>query len=342
MNNVRIPRPDDWHVHFRADALLPITLRYASRCFNRCVAMPNLAQPLINAQLIAAYGAQIQEQLPPNSKLHPLLTLYLTDTTSPAELEKAYRIKNFFAVKWYPAETTTHSTAGVAKISNCYKLLETMEKLDVPLLIHGESSASSADAFDRERIFLDKELPQVRNRFPELKITLEHISTKEAAIYLREASAKTAATLTPHHLKYNRNDMLDTHINPHLYCKPLLKREEDRLALCDLVLSRCSRLFLGSDSAPHLRSNKETDQGCAGIFSAPFLIEIYTAIFAELQALEYLADFASRNGALFYGFPIATETIELIQTDQKVPLLIEDLVPMAAGETLSWSLNIEK
>ena len=338
MNHIEIPRPDDWHIHFREGDILSRTLGFASRCFNRCVAMPNLSQPLINAELVASYGTQLARNLPTNSKLQPLLTLYLTEQTNSKELKKAADIDNFFAVKWYPAGTTMHSAAGVADISKCYEVLEAMEKLDIPLLVHGESAVPADDVFDRERIFLEKEFLMVRERFPRLRITLEHISTKEAVAYLRSSSNRTAATLTPHHIKYNRNDMLAVHLNPHLYCKPVLKTEQDRLALCDLVLSGFARLFLGSDSAPHTRERKESSCGCAGVFSSPFLIEIYTEIFAELGALTQLANFSSRNGAQFYGFPPTTEKIRIARRECRVPTSIGDFVPMAAGETLSWNL----
>ena len=343
MEKIRIPAPDDWHVHFREGALLPLTLLASSRCFNRCVAMPNLTQPLINARLVQDYAAAIHKQLPTDTRTQPLFTLYLTEALSGKELKESQKIKNFFAVKWYPVGTTTHSTAGVRDIRECYKLLEAMEEQDIPLLIHGETV--SDDVFDRERLFIEKELPQLRARFSQLRITLEHISSKEAVDYLKESSEKTAATLTAHHLKYNRNDMLGSQLKPHLYCKPLLKRERDRLALCELVASGFNRVFLGSDSAPHLRAAKETDHGCAGVFSAPFLMEIYTDIFAELGILRHLANFASRNGANFYQFPITQHEIELIQKPCKVPFLIKEhnmeLVPMAAGETLNWSLNVK-
>jgi len=341
MEKILLPKPDDWHVHFREGPLLPITLAASARCFKRCVAMPNLTKPITSANQIRDYGVLIKQSLPNRTSLQPLFTLYLTENLSKEELELALKISNFFAVKWYPAGTTTHSDAGVRNIEKCYELLAAMEEWDVPLLVHGESM--SGDVFERERIFIDNELPRLRARFPQLRITLEHISTKEAVAYLKDSSAKTAATITPQHLRYNRNHMLASYIKPHFYCKPLLKKEPVRLALCDLLASGFNRVFLGSDSAPHIRQDKETAHGCAGVFSAPFLLEIYTDIFTELGIAHLLADFAARNGAHFYHFPLTTEEIELVRKPCQVPAKIHqngvELIPLAAGEVLNWSLN---
>ncbi len=341
IEKIRLPKPDDWHVHLREGALLPITLAASARCFKRCVAMPNLINPITSADQIRDYGRLIKQNLPSNTSLQPLFTLYLTENLSKEELKLALEISDFFAVKWYPAGTTTHSDEGVKNIAKCYELLEAMEEWDVPLLVHGESM--SGDVFARERIFIDDELPGLRARFPQLRITLEHISTKEAVAYLKESSTKTAATITPQHLRYNRNHMLATYIKPHLYCKPLLKKEPDRLALCELLANGFKRVFLGSDSAPHARQDKETAHGCAGVFSAPFLLEIYADIFAELGIAHLLADFAARNGANFYNFPLTSEEIELVREPCQVPAKINqngiELIPLAAGEVLNWSLN---
>lgn len=342
MEKIRIPRPDDWHVHFREGRLLPITLAASARAFNRCVAMPNLTKPLINAKRLRGYGALIKQNLPAEAGFQPLLTLYLTEGLTKEELRAARKVDNFFAVKWYPAGTTTHSDSGVRNIEKCYEPLAAMEEWDIPLLVHGESL--SGDVFERERIFVDKELPRLRAEFPQLRITLEHISTKEAVAYLQDSSDRTAATITPQHLKYNRNHMLASYIRPHLYCKPLLKKEPDRLALCDMLASDFKRVFLGSDSAPHPRSAKEAAQGCAGVFSAPFLLEIYADIFSELGIIHLLADFAARNGARFYRFPLTDSEIELVRKPCPVPASINqngvELIPLAAGEVLNWSLNV--
>ena len=350
---ISIPRPDDWHVHWREGDVLPLTIAASERCFGRCVVMPNLLRPLTTASSVANYGKEIAKHLSANSKLQPLLTMYLTDETTTEEIMAATNIANFFAVKWYPQGVTTNSANGVTDITNCFAVLDKMQELDIPLLVHGESSNPQDDVFEREGIFIETTLTKVRANFPELRITMEHISSKEAVAYLKEAGDKTAATITPQHLWYNRNDMLGETIKPHLYCKPILKREEDRAALNSLAIDNFPRAFLGSDSAPHTKENKESSCGCAGVFSAPFLMEIITQIFDELGALDNLADFTSVNGANFYHFPVAQDKITIQMQENPVPQTIStqvgadtsspqnsvgsaSFVPMAASETLKW------
>lgn len=357
-HKISIPRPDDWHVHFREGDILPLSIAASEKCFGRCVAMPNLSNPLTNASLVAEYGKQLAHHLSSNSKLKLLLTLYLTDETTIQDIEEVSKINSFFAVKWYPKGVTTNSSGGVSDIKNCYRILDKMQELDIPLLTHGESANPQDDVFDRERIFIETILEKVRNKFSNLRITMEHISSKDAVAYLKQSNDKTAATITPQHLLYNRNNLLGEKINPHLFCKPILKREEDRQALTALVSEGFPRVFLGSDSAPHTKDNKECSHGCAGIFSAPFLLEIITQIFDDLKALDKLSGFVSINGAKFYGFPVAKDDILLYRQESKIPKYIpviksvkkngsltqqaqqaqqaQQLIPLGAGNKIQW------
>ena len=340
MEQLTLPRPDDWHVHLREDALLALTLKLAERQFGRCVAMPNLRAPLSDAKRIAAYAGAIRQQRPQASQLRVLLTFFLTDETTAKQITEAAKIQDFFAVKWYPAGVTTGSAMGVRDITNVFGALAKMEEMDIPLLVHGEINDEQTDVFDREAVFIDKVLSQVRARFPHLRITLEHISTAVAVAYIKEAGDRTAASITPQHLMFNRNHLLGERLDAHLYCKPLLKRQTDQNALRDLVASGWKRVFLGSDSAPHSTSQKM--QGCAGVFSAPCLMEAYAHIFEELGILERLAAFACHNGAAFYGYPPAQGTLHLIKKKWQVPARIHhadiDLIPLMARQWLNWRL----
>lgn len=344
LNELSILRPDDWHVHLREGALLPITVPASAKYFNRCVVMPNLQQPLTTAKQIANYAKEIRQHIPQGSKFQPLLTMYLTDTSEVAELEEALKLDDFFGVKCYPCGVTTNSKAGVRDLNNCNAILEKMQQAGVPLLVHGESSETKDDVFDREKIFINDSLVKVRQQFPELKITLEHISSKEAAAYVRDSGPHMAATITPQHLWFNRNDLLGDNLKPHLYCKPILKREEDRQALCSLVKEGFPRVFLGSDSAPHRRQDKENSCGCAGVFSAPYLLEIITQIFDELGALDKLNDFVAVNGANFYGYPLTSDKITLKRQAIEIPDNVgqqhnEQLVPLGGGTSINWSVD---
>lgn len=341
-NELTIHRPDDWHVHLREGDLLALTVPASASHFHRCVIMPNLQQPLTTAKQIAAYSQEISKHIPKDSKFQPLLTMYLTDTSEVAELEEALKQDDFFAVKCYPYGVTTNSVSGVKDLNNCDALLDKMQEKGVPLLVHGESSKPADDVFDREKIFINESLIKIRDKFPELKITLEHISSKEAAAYIRESNRYTAATITPQHLWYNRNDLLGERLKPHLYCKPILKREEDRSALCSLIKDGFERVFLGSDSAPHRRQDKESACGCAGVFSAPYLLEILAQIFEELDelgGLDNLNDFVAVNGAKFYGYPITDDRLTLQRKPTEVPQQIGEIVPLGAGSTLNWSVS---
>ncbi len=339
-----LPRPDDWHVHLREGDFLPLTLACAAaKKFGRCVAMPNLKKPLTSAERITEYAAAVTSNIPKDADIRVLLTLFLTDETTADQIDSAKKINNFFAVKWYPANATTNSANGVRDIKNAYPALARMEELDIPLLVHGETAGAGEDVFDRESLFIENTLPPVRSKFPGLRITMEHISTAAAVSYIRDAGARTAATVTPQHLMFNRNDLLGDAINPHLYCKPILKREADRTALRELIADGLERVFLGSDSAPHPSAKKESACGCAGVFSAPCLLEAYAQVFDELGCLNRLENFACRNGAAFYGYPISRETVRMIKERWRVPEVVRhgniELIPMAAGQYLDWKLD---
>ena len=337
-----ITRPDDWHVHLRDGALMTAVLPDTARRFARAIIMPNLKPPTSSTDLALAYRERILAALPGGMQFEPLMTLYLTDNTTPTEIRKAKLSGLIHAVKYYPAGATTHSDAGVTAISRCYDALAAMEEVGLPLLIHGEVTNPKVDVFDREQVFIDKVLVPLVARFPRLKVVLEHITTRQAADFVKSAAPHVGATITVHHLLYNRSAMFVGGIRPHLYCLPVLKREEHRSVLLAAATSGNPKFFLGTDSAPHARHAKESACGCAGIYTAHAAIELYAEAFESVNALAKLEAFASFFGADFYGLTRNTEKITLVKEAWAVPAEFafgaETVVPLRAGETIAWRI----
>jgi dihydroorotase len=341
---ITLRRPDDWHVHLRDGGMLTTVVRYTARQFARAIVMPNLVPPVTSVAAARAYRGRILAALPRGSDFVPLMTCYLTDTTEPEQVAGGLREGVFTAVKLYPARATTNSAFGVTDYDRIAPVLECMAGLGMPLLIHGEVTDPEVDVFDREAVFLDRVLDPLRRRLPELRIVLEHITTEEAVDYVTSGGPNLAATITAHHLVINRNALFAGGIRPHLYCLPIAKREKHRLALRRAATSGDERFFLGTDSAPHALSTKETACGCAGIFSGPCALEIYTEVFEEEAALDRLEAFASLNGPQFYRLPPNDARITLRREPSAVPPLIGEgdnaVVPFRAGETLRWRLQV--
>lgn len=343
MTDLTITRPDDWHVHLRDGAALAQTCADMARYFGRVIVMPNLTPP---ATTVAAAGAYRQRILDAMATLprqfEPLMTLYLTDQTDAAEIERAAASPFVHAVKLYPAGATTNSDAGVAQLEGLYNTLAAMEKFDVPLLIHGEVTDPEIDIFDREKVFIDRHLAPVAARFPGLRIVLEHITTADAVEFVRGASNQVAATITAHHLLFNRNDMLVGGIRPHYFCLPILKRNSHQAALLEAATSGEAKFFLGTDSAPHSTASKENSCGCAGVYSAHAAIEFYAEIFEQCGALDKLEGFASWFGPDFYRLPRNSDTITLRrqswQVAKQLPLGDTTLTPLRAGEAVNWQV----
>ncbi len=342
INSITITRPDDWHLHLRDNSALQRTVADSARCFGRAIVMPNLQPPVINAEQAASYRQRILAARPAGSQFEPLMTLYLTDNTTPEDIIAAVKSGFIKAVKLYPAGATTNSAAGVTNIANCYATLETMQELGLPLLIHGEVTHKHIDIFDREKVFIDEKLIPLLRDFPELKVVFEHITTREATDFVAEASNFVAATITPHHLLLNRNDMLVGGIRPHHFCLPVLKRNTHQQALITAATSSNPKFFLGTDSAPHAQHTKENACGCAGVYSAHAAIELYAEVFDAAECLEKLEGFASFYGADFYGLPRNSQHITLQKTEWQIAETLsvadEALVPMRAGETIRWKL----
>ena len=345
---ITIRQPDDWHVHLRDGAMLQAVALATARQFARAIVMPNLQPPITTVAAARAYRERIQAALPDGSRFTPLMTAYLTDSIDPAEVEQGFHQGVFTACKLYPANATTNSAAGVTSIERITPVLEAMERIGMPLLIHGEVTDADIDIFDREAVFIERHLAPLLLRHPGLKVVLEHITTSDAADFVRSGPANLAATITPHHLHINRNAMFAGGLRPDFYCLPVAKRELHRIALRAAATSGNPRFFLGTDSAPHSREAKESACGCAGIFNAPFAIESYAAVFEQEQALEKLEGFASEFGPRFYGLPLNAGSITLVREPQAVPerLHLNDaagtavhLVPFHAGETLAWRLE---
>jgi dihydroorotase len=335
-----LTRPDDWHLHLRDDAALASVVGHSARCFSRAIVMPNLKPPVTTTALAAAYRQRILDALPDGATFEPLMTLYLTEQMKPDELTKAKASGFVKGIKLYPAGATTHSDAGVTAIRPLYPILEAMQRAAMPLLIHGEVTDPEVDIFDRERLFIERHLIPITRDFPELPIVLEHVTTADAVAFVRQADARLAATITPQHLMYNRNHMLAGAIRPHLYCLPILKRSSHQTALLAAATSGDPRFFLGTDSAPHARLSKESACGCAGCYSAHAALELYATIFEAAGALDKLEGFASFYGADFYGLPRNRERITLEKQRWEVPAAYpfgeQQLIPLAAGEILSW------
>ena len=344
MTTITITRPDDWHLHLRDGKQMQAVLPYSAQQFARAIIMPNLKPPIVTTEMALAYRERILAALPGamQTQFAPLMTLYLTDNTYPSEIIRAKESGVVYGVKYYPAGATTHSDAGVTDIAKCYATLETMAQVNLPLLVHGEVTDPAVDVFDREKIFIDRILSPLARRFPGLRIVLEHVTTSDAVAFVKGASSNIAASMTVHHLLLNRNAIFQGGIHPHYYCLPILKRETHRLALIEAATSGNPKFFLGTDSAPHSQSNKETDCGCAGIFTAHAAIAFYTEVFEQAGALEKLEAFASFHGADFYQLPRNTARITLKKEGWKIPAQLEfaeeKLIPLRAGQRLSWKI----
>jgi dihydroorotase len=340
-DELTITCPDDWHLHVRDGAALAAVVPASARQFRRAIIMPNLKPPVTTAAQAVAYRRRILDAVPAGLDFEPLMTLYLTDNLAPAEVERAHA-EGVVAVKYYPAGATTNSDAGVTDVSKTYPALEALERLGMPLLVHGEVADPEVDLFDREKAFIDKTLIPLRRDFPALKIVVEHITTRDAAQYVAEAGPNTAATVTAHHLLYNRNALFIGGIRPHYYCLPVLKREEHRRALVAAVTSGSDRYFLGTDSAPHAAALKEHASGCAGCYTALSALELYAEAFDAAGALDRFEAFASFNGPAFYGFPRNAGRITLRRVPWVLPEVVPfghaDLKPLRGGETLAWKL----
>lgn len=345
MQELRITRPDDWHVHFRDGAVLTHTVPHTARVFGRAIAMPNLVPPVKTAAQALDYRARLLQHAPAGSGFDPLMVLYLTDETSAADIDAAKASAHVVAAKLYPAGATTNSAQGVTNLENIYPALEAMSACGMPLLVHGEVTGADVDIFDRERIFIDTILLPLCGRFADLKIVLEHITTREACEFVTNAGSNIAATLTVQHLLYNRNHMLVGGVRPHLYCLPVLKRNIHQQALLDCIVAGSSKFFLGTDSAPHARHTKETACGCAGCFSAPAALEMYAEVFEAVGALARLEAFASINGPAFYGLPRNQASVllrkEAWTMPAEFPLGAHSIIPLRAGETLQWKVVSE-
>ncbi len=338
-DTLTITRPDDWHIHFRDGAAMQSVLPDTARVFGRAIAMPNLKPPVVSVADAAAYRERLLAAARGTS-FEPLMTLYLTDNTQPDEIRRARASGFVHAVKYYPAGATTNSDSGVTELAKAYKAIAAMEEVSMPLLLHGEVVDPEVDVFDREAVFIERHLVQLMKDFPRLRIVLEHITTRQAAEFVVAAPATVAATVTVHHLLYNRNAMFRGGIRPHMYCLPVLKREQHRQALVAAAISGNPKFFLGTDSAPHAAGAKETACGCAGIYSAHAAIELYAEAFEDAGALDKLEAFASFYGADFYGLPRNAGTITLRRESWDAPARLglgkETLVPLRAGESIRW------
>ncbi|QEY58631.1 dihydroorotase [Pseudomonas sp. C27(2019)] len=340
IDRLTLLRPDDWHIHLRDGAVLKNTVADAARYFGRAIIMPNLVPPVRNTMQAQQYRERILSARPSQSVFEPLMVIYLTDHTSAEDIKEAKASGFIHAAKLYPAGATTNSDSGVTNIEAIYPALEAMSEVGMPLLVHGEVTRSDVDIFDREKRFIDEQLVGLVGRFPALKVVLEHITTADAAQFVTAASDKVAATITAHHLLYNRNHMLAGGIRPHFYCLPILKRNTHQDILLDAATSGSSKFFLGTDSAPHAQNAKEIACGCAGCYTAYAAIELYAEAFEQRNALDKLEAFASHFGADFYGLPRNQDSITLVREPWTAPSSLEfadqQLVPLRAGETINW------
>jgi dihydroorotase len=343
VQQLTITRPDDWHLHLRDGALMKSVLPDSARRFARAIVMPNLKPPVSTTEQALAYRARIVAALPVGAKFEPLMTLYLTDNTSAEEIRKAKDSGIVFAVKLYPAGATTNSDAGVTNIRKAYPALQEMQRIGIPLLVHGEVADKNVDVFDREAVFIERVLIPLLKDLPQLRVVVEHITTNDAVQFVKSAPDHIAATITVHHLLYNRNAMFSGGLRPHLYCLPVLKREAHREALGKAAISGSPKFFLGTDSAPHEQHLKESSCGCAGIYTAHAAIELYAEVFEQLGALDKLEGFASMHGADYYRLPRNTGKINLRKESWKIPDSIafgqHRLVPLRAGEQITWKIG---
>lgn len=338
MKKLTIARPDDFHLHVRNGDILKTVLPHTARQFARAMIMPNLKPPVTTVEQALAYRMEILQAIPTDLSFTPLMTLYLTAATRVEEIKKAVECEHVYAFKLYPAGATTNSDAGVADITKIYSLLAALEKYDLPLLIHGEVTDETCDIFDRERVFIDRYLLDIIKNFPNLRIVLEHVTTKEAVEFVESAGNKIAATITPQHLLFNRNAMLAGGVKPHFYCLPILKREIHREALVKAATRGNPKFFLGTDSAPHLTHLKENSCGCAGCYNAFAALELYAQAFEDANVLDKLEGFASFYGADFYGLPRNVERVTLEKMDWKIPASYDDVTPLKANEILHWKM----
>ena len=340
---LKIRRPDDWHIHLRDGDMLNTVVPYTSEIYGRAIVMPNLVPPVTTVDAAIAYRQRILDAVPAGHDFTPLMTCYLTDTLDPKEIERGFNEGVFTAAKLYPANATTNSSHGVTSIDAIMPVLERMEKLGMPLLVHGEVTHAEIDIFDREARFIDTVMEPLRQRLPGLKVVFEHITTIDAAEYVRDGNELLAATITPQHLMFNRNHMLVGGVRPHLYCLPILKRNIHQQALRELVASGFERAFLGTDSAPHARHRKEASCGCAGCFNAPTALASYAQVFDEMNALQHFEAFCSLNGPRFYGLPVNETFVELVREESSVvgsiALTDDTLIPFLAGETVHWTVK---
>jgi len=340
---LEIPLPDDWHLHLRDGAAMRAVLPYSAAQFGRAIVMPNLDPPVTTAARAGQYRDRIRGALPAGATLEPLMTLYLTERTRPADIEAA-RQAGVTAVKLYPAGATTHSDSGVASLHRLDPVLDAMQAAGLPLLVHGEVTDPDVDVFDREAVFIERHLSRIVERFPRLRVVLEHVTSREGVEFVKGAREGVAATITAHHLMINRNHLLAGGIRPHLYCAPIAKAEAHRAALVEAATSDSPRFFLGTDSAPHPRSAKESACGCAGVFTAHAAMPLYAQVFEQAGALDRLKGFASRHGPGFYGLPVNGARLKLVREPWRVPEWLPygdgELVPFMAGSDLNWRVAV--
>ncbi|CAL4323351.1 dihydroorotase [Buchnera aphidicola] len=345
LKKITIIKPDDWHVHLRDNEILKKVSQYTAKFYKRAIIMPNLNKPITNCLEAITYRHEILNSMESNNKFDPLMICYLTNETSLEELNLGFIKKIFVGAKLYPYSCTTNSKKGIKNVKNIYHILEMMEKIKMPLLIHGEENDTSIDIYDREAKFIENTLEILRKKFPELKIILEHVTTQDAVSYIEEANSPyLAGTITPHHLMFNRNNMFINGIQPYLYCLPILKRKKHQMALRKAIANGSKNFFLGSDTAPHFHRNKINFFGYAGIFNAPCSFLCYVSVFEEMKALKYLQSFCSENGPKFYNMPINKDTITIVKKPYKVmkKIKIGDniIVPFLSGKKLDWSIEI--
>ncbi|WP_121118551.1 dihydroorotase [Croceibacterium ferulae] len=342
MNTITIRRPDDWHVHLRDGDVLTGVTPYTARVFGRAIVMPNLVPPVTTAAMADDYRRRIMAAVPAGSGFTPLMTCYLTDSTSPVDVADGHAAGIFTAAKLYPAGATTNSASGVTAIRNIYPVLEVMQRIGMVLCVHGEVTDPEIDIFDREAVFIDRVLAPLLRDMPGLRVVMEHATTSQAVQFVEGAGDNIAATITPQHLHINRNAMLVGGIRPHAYCLPVAKREEHRQALRRAATGGSGKFFLGTDSAPHAKHMKESGCGCAGIFNAPHALESYLTVFDQEDALDRFERFASLAGPAFYRLPVNEGTITLVRSEQPVPQVLDaagtTIVPFHAGETIGWKI----
>jgi len=343
MKTLTLTRPDDWHLHVRNGEILKTVLPHTARQFARAIIMPNLKPPITTVAQALVYREEILRSVPVGVDFTPLMTLYLTGSTTPYEIKNASESEHVYACKLYPAGATTNSDKGVTGIKTIYRVLEAMEKYDLPLLIHGEVTDEKVDIFDRERLFIETVLTDISQDFPGLRIVVEHVTTKEAVQFVQSSDANIAATITPQHLLFNRNALLAGGIRPHNYCLPVIKREQHRLALVEMAISGNPKFFLGTDSAPHLSALKENACGCAGCYSAFAALELYAEAFEQAGALDKLESFASFHGPDFYRLPRNSGTVTLEKISWNIPSFYGEhglsITPLKANEELSWKMR---